>query len=170
MHGAANQSLGRGGRVCVHGSDRRGVCAVQCGGFVAPTGAGGNLEQHLVFVVGIRGDQLHKELDVRGFCGRGVMGGCLSFDDVVAKTARRSVRDRLVQFPASASEPDEGAVQEFGDKIERRRMVANSLVMKRQTCYVCAAFVALVTPLESIEGAARILAASFALRLEAVEK
>jgi hypothetical protein len=49
-------------------------------------------------------------------------------------------------------------------------MAANSLVKKGQTCYVCAAFVALVTPLESIEGAARILAASFALRLEAVEK
>jgi hypothetical protein len=49
-------------------------------------------------------------------------------------------------------------------------MAANSLVKRGKTCYVRAAFVALVTPLESIEGAARILAASFALRLEAVEK
>jgi hypothetical protein len=39
-----------------------------------------------------------------------------------------------------------------------------------KACYVLSAFVALVTPLDSIEGAASSLAASFALRLEAVEK
>jgi hypothetical protein len=45
-----------------------------------------------------------------------------------------------------------------------------SLGSSREACYVLAAFVALVTPLDSIEGAASSLAASFALRLEAVEK
>jgi hypothetical protein len=40
-----------------------------------------------------------------------------------------------------------------------------------ESCYCWFAFVALVTPLDSIEGAASSkLAASFALRLEAVEK
>jgi cold shock protein len=37
----------------------------------------------------------------------------------------------------------------------------NPLALTAQTWYICFAFVALVTPLESIEGAARILAASF---------
>jgi hypothetical protein len=45
-----------------------------------------------------------------------------------------------------------------------------SLVIHPKPCYVQSAFVALVTPLDSIEGAASSLAASFALRLEAVEK
>jgi hypothetical protein len=44
------------------------------------------------------------------------------------------------------------------------------LGQRAKTCYAYAAFVALVTPLDSIEGAASSkLAASFALRLEAVE-
>jgi hypothetical protein len=60
----------------------------------------------------------------------------------------------------------------FVSRYARKRLSLrnNSLVKSGQMCYVCAAFVALVTPLESIEGAAGILAASFALRLEAVEK
>ena len=41
------------------GGDGCGVRDVQCGGGVAAEAAGGDLEQHLVSVVGVCGDQLH---------------------------------------------------------------------------------------------------------------
>ena len=73
----------------VDGGDGRGVCAVQCGGFGPAAGTSSDLEQHVVFAFGLRGNQLHQKLGVRGFCRCGIVGGGVCLDDLIAQTRRR---------------------------------------------------------------------------------
>ena len=75
-----------GGRsVRLDGGDGRGVRFIQCGGFRAAARAGGDVEQRVVFAFGLRGDQLHAELDVHRVCGGGVVGWRIRLNDAVAQ-------------------------------------------------------------------------------------
>src|SRR5260370_39280356 len=59
----------RVGRACLHRRHRRGLCFLQCGGERETPFPGGQLERHLVFVVGLRGNQLHRECELCPLCG-----------------------------------------------------------------------------------------------------
>ena len=77
--------MARAGRIRLDGGDGRRVRAVQCGGVRAAASASGDLEQHVVFAFGLRGDQLHQKLGVCRFRGGRIVGRCISFDDAAAK-------------------------------------------------------------------------------------
>src|SRR5579862_8721382 len=95
-----NSSLVGAWRIGFDGRDGCGVCDVQCGGVVEEAPAGGYVEQRVVSVVGVRGDQLHEELGVCWICCRWVVDRRLSLDDVFAAFERcvSVARDTVAAF------------------------------------------------------------------------
>src|SRR5215469_38157 len=65
--------------------DGCGVRDVQRGGGVAAARACGDVEQRMVSAVGVCGDQLYEELDLRVLCGAGFVGWGVRVDDAATQ-------------------------------------------------------------------------------------
>src|SRR6516165_6635117 len=68
----------------------------------------------MVSARGLRGDQLHEELVVRGIRGIGFLGGRVSFDDVFAPASGRRRTDRQTRMNHAESPPSRGAGKQRG--------------------------------------------------------
>jgi hypothetical protein len=86
-----NRSLVGAGRSRLDCRDRRGLRDVQRSCFIAQATARRHVEQRLVFVIRVRGDQLHEELELRRVRRRRLMDRRISLDDFPT-TIERSVR------------------------------------------------------------------------------
>lgn len=77
----SNRSLAFAWCVLINRCNRCGLCHVQRSGFCEAACTRGNLEQRVVSLVCICGDQLHKKLGLRWICCGWVLGGSFPVDD-----------------------------------------------------------------------------------------
>jgi len=111
----------------IDGGDRRGVRNVQCGGRSPQARAGGELEQRVVPAVGVRRDQLHAELGVRGVCSARVVDRRVLVDDLAtqARAGEGILESAVPGIDRSSRLYSEQICVKIANQVLRNRSAAN---------------------------------------------